>query len=215
MQKILSDIRLISQKISLRSDATPEERAQLITLPSRLREINDDLAINMEVAFSNNPQGNRRPNLTQNFKIFYSQVKQLIKQLDKRIYPSVLIKDDAYINRSNFAVNSSLKVGYKTVNDLEFSLQNRIKYIVKTRQLMGLLIIILAIFVAIFLEVDSAIMQTVLVLDEASKKMPSSNLCHKIIWDNRDAQGQVVGAFNKIADALIVKIKKFLFSTIV
>ncbi|HEY9301155.1 MAG TPA: hypothetical protein VIQ31_33310, partial [Phormidium sp.] len=58
MPKILSEIRLISQKISLRSDATPEERAQLITLASRLREINDDLAINMKAAFSNNPQGN-------------------------------------------------------------------------------------------------------------------------------------------------------------
>ena len=64
MEKILSEIRLISQKISLRSDATPEERAQLITLASRLRELNDDLTINMEVAFSNDPQGNLRLKLT-------------------------------------------------------------------------------------------------------------------------------------------------------
>jgi hypothetical protein len=112
MQKILSEIRLISQKISLRSDATPEERAQLITLSSRLREINDDLAINMEVAFSNNPQGNRRLKLTQNLKIFNSLVKQLTKQLAQRIYQSVLIKHDAYIGR-NFALNSSLKNGIK------------------------------------------------------------------------------------------------------
>jgi sigma-B regulation protein RsbU (phosphoserine phosphatase) len=35
--------------------------------------------------------------------------------------------------------------------------------------------------------------------------MASGNLAHKIILDNRDAQGQVVGAFNKIADALIGK----------
>ena len=89
MPKILSEIRLISQKISLRSDATPQERAQLISLSTSLRDINDDLAINMEVAFSNNPQGNRRPKLTPNLKIFNSQVKQLIKQLDKTIYHSV------------------------------------------------------------------------------------------------------------------------------
>ena len=86
MQKILSEIRLISQTLSLRSDATPEERAQLITLSSRLREINDDLAINMEVAFSNNPQGNRRLKLTQNLKNFNFLVKQLAKQLAQRIY---------------------------------------------------------------------------------------------------------------------------------
>jgi hypothetical protein len=131
MQKILSEIRLISQKISLRSDATPEERAQLITLSSRLREINDDLAINMEVAFSNNPQGNRRLKLTQNLKNFNSLVKQLTKQLAQRIYQSVLIKHDAYINGRNFALNSSLKIWDKTVNELEFSLQYRIIFFVK------------------------------------------------------------------------------------
>jgi hypothetical protein len=125
MQKILSEIRLISQKISLRSETTPEERAQLITLSSRLREINDDLAINMEVAFSNHPQGHRRPKLTQNLKKINSQVKQLIKQLNKTIDCSVLIKYDAYINRRIFAVKSSLKLWHKTVNDLEFSLQYR------------------------------------------------------------------------------------------
>jgi hypothetical protein len=60
MEKILSQIRLISQKISVRSDATPEERVQLITLASRLKEINEDLAIAREIAFSNNPHGNLR-----------------------------------------------------------------------------------------------------------------------------------------------------------
>jgi sigma-B regulation protein RsbU (phosphoserine phosphatase) len=205
-QKILSEIRLISQKISLPSDATPEERAQLITLSSRLREINDDLAINMEVAFSNNPQGNRRLKLTQNLKIFNSLVKQLTKQLAQRIYQSVLIKHDAYINGRNLAGNSSLKIGDKTVNELEFLLQYRILFLVKKKQLIFILsLIILATFIDIFLSFYSAVRQTVFFLDEASKKMASGNLAQKIILDNRDSQAQVVGAFNKIADALIGK----------
>jgi sigma-B regulation protein RsbU (phosphoserine phosphatase) len=207
MQKILSEIRLISQKISLPSDATPEERAQLITLSSRLREINDDLAINMEVAFSNNPQGNRRLKLTQNLKKINSLVKQLTKQLAPRMYQSVLIKHEAYINGRNFALNSSFKLWDKTVNELEFSLQYKIIIFVKNKPLFFilLLIIILAIFIERFLSFYSAVRQTVFVLEEASKKMASGNQAHKIILDNRDAQGQVVGAFNKIADALIGK----------
>ena len=56
-----------------------------------------------------------------------------------------------------------------------------------------------------FMDFYSAIMQTIFVLDEASKKMPSGNLSHKNILDNRDEEGQVVGAFNKIANALIGK----------
>ena len=202
MPKILSEIRLISQIISLRSDGTPEERAQLISLWTRLREINDDLAVNMEVAFSNNPQGNRRLKLTQNLKIFNFRVKQLTKQLDRRIYQSILIKHDAYIWR-NLALNSSITIWKKTVNELEFSLQYRIIFFVNTKQLSFILSLkILALFIEKFLAFYSAVRQTVFVFDEASKKMASGNLAHKNILDNRDAQGQVVGAFNQIADPL-------------
>ena len=58
-------------------------------------------------------------------------------------------------------------------------------------------------------------MQTVFVLEEASKKMPSGNLGHKIILKTRDEEGLVVGAFNTIADALMGgNQEKLLFSTI-
>ncbi|MEG3959680.1 SpoIIE family protein phosphatase [Microcoleus sp. herbarium2] len=204
MQKVLSEIRLISQKISLRSDATPEKRAQLITLSSRVREINDDLA-NMEVAFSNNPQGNRRLKLTHNLKKINSLVEQLTKQLAQRIYQSVLIKNDAYINGRDFAFDSNLRRWAKTVSELEFSLQNRINFFVKAKQLIVVLVLKIGIFIDIFLCFYSAFIQTIFVLDEASKKMASGNLANKVILDNRDGQGQVVGAFNKIAEALIGK----------
>jgi sigma-B regulation protein RsbU (phosphoserine phosphatase) len=46
-------------------------------------------------------------------------------------------------------------------------------------------------------------MDTVLVLDEASQKMATGNLNHKITLDNQDELGQVVGSFNKIAEALV------------
>ena len=204
MPKILSELRLISQIISRRPDPTPEEISQLINLSSRLREINDDWAINIEVVFSNNPQGNRQPKLTQNFNIFNSQVKQLIKQLDKTIYQSELIEYDAYINGSNFAFNSFFKLWDQTLKELEIALPYTIKFFVKIRDLIeSLLLIILAIFMVIFLYFYSAIMQTVFVLYEASKNIETDNLSHKIIWDNIDKQGQVVAAFNTIADALI------------
>ena len=206
MPKILSEITLIYQRISLPSEATPEERAQLITIASRLREINDDLAINMEVALSKNHQGNWRPKLTLNLNFLKCRVKQLTKQLAQRIYQSVLIKYDAYINRRNFALNSSFKLWDKTVNELEFSRQYRFIFFVFTKITFFILVLItLAIFIDIFRFFYSAVRQTVFVIEEASKKMASGNLAHKIILDNRDAQGQVVGAFNKIADALIGK----------
>ncbi|MEG4630163.1 PP2C family protein-serine/threonine phosphatase [Microcoleus sp. AR_TQ3_B6] len=205
MPKILSEIRLIAQIISRPSDATPEERAQLITLRSRLREINEDLAINMELAFRNNHQGNLRLKLTQNLTNFNSQVKQLIKQLYKTIYQSILIKYDAYINGRNFAGNSFFNFWYQTVNNLDFSLPNTIKFFVKIRDLIDILLLTKR---AIFIEFYGAIRQNLFVIDEASKKRAIANLCHNIILNNRDKQGQFVGAFKMIADALIGRNQK-------
>jgi serine phosphatase RsbU (regulator of sigma subunit) len=204
MQKLLSEIRLISQKSSLRFDARPEERAKLITLAGQLRELNNDLAINMEVGFSNNPHGNLRPKLSQDLIKFNSVVEQLAAQLDKLIYPTALVEYYAYLDGSDRVLNSSFELWDKTINELDFLLQKRIDSLVARKNLIYIfIVIVLAIVVYLFVSFYLAVMQTVFVLDEASKNMASGKIDHKIILDNKDELGQVVGAFNKIAEALV------------
>ena len=204
MQKLLSEIRLISQKNSLRSDATPEERAKLITLAGKLRELNQDLAINMEVGFSNNPHGNLRPKLSQDLIKFNSVVEQLTAQLDKLIYPTAVVEYYAYLDGSDRVLTSSFELWDKSVNELDFLLQKRIDVLVTKKDLIYVFIVIsLAIVVYLFVSFYLAVMQTVFVLDEASKNMASGKIDQKIILDNKDELGQVVGAFNKIAEALV------------
>ncbi|MEG4800771.1 SpoIIE family protein phosphatase [Microcoleus sp. ARI1-B5] len=205
MQKILSEIRLISQKSSARSDATPEERAKLITLAGKLREINQDLAINMEVGFNNNPHGNLIPKLSEHLTKFNSVVEQLTGQIDKLIYPTALVEYYAYLDASDRVLNSSFELWDESVNELDFLLQKRIKsFALKKRLIAIFVLIILALVIYLFVSFYRAVMQTVFVLEEASKKMAGGNLDHKIILDNRDELGQVVGAFNNIADALVM-----------
>ncbi|WP_333324933.1 PP2C family protein-serine/threonine phosphatase [Microcoleus sp. LAD1_D3] len=204
MQKILSEIRLLSQKSSARSDATPEERAKLITLAGQLRELNQDLAINMEVGFSNNPHGNLRQKLSDRLRKFNLVVEQLTGQLDKLIHPTALVEYYAYLDGSERVMGSSFELWDETVNELDFLLQKRIDIFVRKKSIIVIFVLItLAIVIYLFVSFYMAVMQTVFVLDEASKKMASGNLDHKIILDNRDELGQVVGAFNKIADALV------------
>ncbi|MEG4516804.1 MULTISPECIES: PP2C family protein-serine/threonine phosphatase [unclassified Microcoleus] len=204
MQKILSEIRLISQKSSWRSDATPEERAKLITWAGQLRELNQDLAITMEVGFSNNHRGNLRPKLSAHLTNFNSVVEQLTGHIDKLINPTARVEYYAYIDGSDRALTSSFELWDATVNQLDFLLQKRIdSFVAKKRIILIFVLAILAIVIYLFVSFYRAVMQTVFVLDEASKKMASGNLDHKIVLDNRDELGQVVGAFNKIADALV------------
>ena len=205
MQKILSEINFISLRISLRSDdVTTEERAKLITLSGRLREINNELAVNMQVAFNNNPQGNLRLKLSENFQNFNSVAEQLTKKLDKLITSTALVEYDAYLNASDLVQNSSFKLWDKTLNELDFLLQVRIDSFVDRRQKIAIFVlIILAIVMYLFVSFYRAVMQTVFVLDEASKKMASGNFNHKITLENKDELGQVVGSFNKVAEALV------------
>ncbi len=204
MQKILSQIRLISQKSSVRSDATPEERAQMITLAGKLRELNQDVAINMEVGFSNNPHGNLRPKLSESLRKFNAVVEQLTGQLDKLIYPTAVVEYYAYLDGSDRVLTSSFELWDESLAELDFLLQKRIYSFVAKKRIIAISVLTsLAIVIYLFVSFYRAVMQTVFVLDEASKKMASGNLDHKIFLDNRDELGQVVSSFNKIADALV------------
>ncbi|MEG4029491.1 MULTISPECIES: SpoIIE family protein phosphatase [unclassified Microcoleus] len=204
IQKILSEIRLISQTNSLRSYATPEERAKLITLAGKLRELNQDLAINMEVGYSNNPHRNLRQKLSDDVTKFNSVVELLTGQIDKLIYPTALVEYYAYLDGSDRVLNSSFELWDKTLNELNFLLQKRIDSFVAKKRIISIVVLItLALVIYLFVSFYRSVMQTVFVLNEAAKKMASGNLNHKIILDNRDELGQVVGAFNKIADALV------------
>ena len=204
IQKILSDIRLISEKISLGYNPTQDDRIQLIALSVKLRELNNTLAINMDVSFKNNHDGNLEAKLSEDFKSFNFIVEQLAKTLDKLSYPSVSIEPYTYIDASERVLDSSFELWDETVKELDLLLQKRIDAFVGRKTMIStFVLIILAIVIYLFVSFYRAVMQTVFVLDEAAKKMASGNLNHKIILDNRDELGQVVGAFNKIADALV------------
>lgn len=204
IQKILSDIRLISEKISLGYNPTQDDRIQLVALSVKLRELNNTLAINMDVSFKNNHYGNLESKLSDDFKSFNFLAEQLAKTLDKLNYPSASIEPYLYIDSSERVLSSSFELWDKTIDQLDILLQKRIDNLINRKTSTGaFVLIILAIVIYLFVSFYRAVMQTVFVLDEAAKKMASGNLNHKIILDNRDELGQVVGAFNKIADALV------------
>ena len=204
IQRNLSDIRIISEKISLGYNPTQDDRIQLVALSVKLRELNNTLAINMDVSFKNNHYGNLESKLSDDFKSFNFLAEQLAKTLDKLSYPSVSIEPYTYIDASERVLDSSFELWDETVKELDLLLQKRIDAFVGRKTMIStFVLIILAIVIYLFVSFYRAVMQTVFVLDEASKKMASGNLNHKIILDNRDELGQVVGAFNNIADALV------------
>jgi len=205
IQKLLSDIRILAERIRLNSaNNTQDDRRQFIALSVKLRKLNDTLAINMNVAFKNNRQGNLGSKLTEDLKNFNFLVNQLTMTLDKLNYLSVLIEPYAYIYASDAVLDSSFELWDKSINELDSLLQKRIDNLIQKKCIISVIVLIsLGIVSYVFLSFYQAVMETVLVLDEASKKMASGNLNHKITLENKDELGQVVSSFNKIAEALV------------
>jgi serine phosphatase RsbU (regulator of sigma subunit) len=204
IQKILSDIRLISQRIRVVSTEKSDEKVRLITLLDRLKEINNDLAISMEVGLKNNPQGNLRGKLGENLKRFNSAVGQLTKQVDRLITPTAILDYSNYLNESDLTLDLSFQLWDKITIELDFLLQVRIDGFVRRRHMVSVFVlIILAILIYLFVAFYRSVMRTVFVLDEASKKMMDGNFNGQITLENQDELGQVVSSFNSIASALI------------
>ncbi|TAD83448.1 MAG: HAMP domain-containing protein [Oscillatoriales cyanobacterium] len=204
IQKNLSEIRRISEKTSLNSNATQDDRTQYIALSVKLRELSEALEFNMNVAFINNPQQNLNPKLNNDLQSFIFLIYQLSKTLDKLNYPSETVQYYAYIDSTERVLELSLDLWDKIIEELDFLLLKRIEHLMNKKRTITIVVFLsLSIVFYVFVSFYQSVMETVLVLDEASKKMARGNLDYKINLDNKDELGQVVRSFNKIAEALV------------
>lgn len=204
IQKNLSEIRRISEKTSLKSNATQDDRTQYIALSVKLRELSEALEFNMNVAFINNPQQNLKPKLNNDLQSFIFLIYQLSKSLDKLNYPSENVQYYAYIDSTERVLELSFDLWDKTLDELDVLLHNRIEHLMNKKRTITIVVFLsLSIVFYVFVSFYQSVMETVLVLDEASKKMARGNLDYKINLDNKDELGQVVRSFNKIAEALV------------
>jgi sigma-B regulation protein RsbU (phosphoserine phosphatase) len=204
IQKNLSEIRRISEKTSLKSNATQDDRTQYIALSVKLRELSEALEFNMNVAFINNPKQNLKPKLNNDLQSFIFLIYQLSKSLDKLNYPSETVQYYAYIDSTERVLELSFDLWDKTLDELDVLLHNRIEHLMDKKRTITIVVFLsLSIVFYVFVSFYQSVMETVLVLDEASKKMARGNLDYKINLDNKDELGQVVRSFNKIAEALV------------
>ncbi|MEZ2315193.1 SpoIIE family protein phosphatase [Microcoleus sp.] len=204
IQKNLSEIRRISEKTSQKSNATQDDRTQYIALSVKLRELSEALEFNMNVAFINNPQHNLKLKLNNDVQSFIFLIYQLSKSLDKLNYPSETVQYYAYIDSTERVLELSFDLWDKTLDELDVLLHNRIEHLMNKKRTITIVVFLsLSIVFYVFVSFYQSVMETVLVLDEASKKMARGNLDYKINLDNKDELGQVVRSFNKIAEALV------------
>lgn len=204
IQNLLVEIQVLSGLINWQKSSTSEQRAMLIVMAGRLKNITAELNRNLEVGFNNNPQGNIRPQLSRKLAEFSAHIKDLNKRMNFLIYPSSTLETSAYIAQANQGLELSFHFWDMVVDELDFLLQKRIDgFEQKQRIILALVFLVLVIVTYLFIAFYQVVMQTVNALEESAKKMSQGVLDQPIFLDNKDELGQVVRSFNKIADALI------------
>ena len=204
MQRTLAEIQFISQSVSQRQQATFLERAQLIMLLGILRDSNDELTRNLNVAFNNNPPGNLRPKLTETLQLFTQEIRKLSDRVSPLIASKEVSQPDVYFAEAEQNLKQSSILWNQIIDQLNFLLQYRIDGFVRKQILLSIFIfILLAIVVYLFVGFYFGAIQTVSSLSAASKQMVEGTFVDEITLDTQDELTEVVKSFNNISVALV------------
>ena len=204
IQKTLVDIQSLAKRGLSGYQATPTERTELIILLGNLKDYNQELKRNMEVAFHNNPTGNLRPNLTNSLDDFTKQIDLLTKQVEFLVGTEVIKDPVIYFREAEKSLNQSFNLWDKTIQQQDILLQNRIDGFARKQILIFIFVLtILALVIYLFVGFYLGVIRTVYTLSAASKQMIDGSTIESIRLDNQDELGEVVQSFNNIALALV------------
>jgi serine phosphatase RsbU (regulator of sigma subunit) len=203
-QEILGNIQLRTQQIVINQKATPYDRAELLILLGNLKDSNEQLKRNMEVAFKNNPKGNLRPKLTKQLSSFTSKIDLLTQELESLANTNKPIVTDFYFLNAEDSLKQSFILWDETINELDILLHYRIDGFVNKQFTLSIFVLtILTIVLYLFISFYLGVMQTVSSLSTASKQMIQGTLTEAVALNSRDELAEVVTSFNNIAVALV------------
>jgi serine phosphatase RsbU (regulator of sigma subunit) len=204
IERTLVDIQSLTKRETIGYQATPAERAQLIIFLGNLKDYNEELKRNMEVAFNNNPAGNLGPSLTNSLDDFTKQIDLLTKRLELLVDTEVIKDPVIYFREAEKSLNLSFNLWDKTIQEQDLLLQYRIDGFARKQILLSIFVLtILALVLYLFVGFYLGVIRTVATLSTASKQMIDGSIIESISLDNRDELGEVVHSFNNIALALV------------
>jgi phosphoserine phosphatase RsbU/P len=205
LQEILAEVQSIGLKISNRIQISPEEKLRLTQLSALLYEQSQTLDKNVNNAIKNNPTGNLSTKISKDLNDIVRNLKKISENLNRVVESNQKLS----LTTINLVKNTSVetfKFGEKTIDELDFLLNQRINKLIQKQILISLFIVsILVLVVYLFIGFYQSVMQTVRSLEIAAKRMTNGNTgsLETISLDTKDELGIVVNSFNQIAVALV------------
>lgn len=205
LQQILTEIESIARATKNRKSITSVDELRLVQLSAFLKEQSQTINRNLTTSFKNNSLNNLSPKLSQDLSILLDLIKEINQSLDQAIADSRILSPSEITLIEN--VNAeTFKFANKTLDELDFLLNQRINGFVQKQLLISLFVITILLLVAyLFMGFYQSVMQTVKCLDVAAKRMTNGNdgTLETIRLNSKDELSTVVDAFNRIAEALV------------
>ncbi|WRH66619.1 MAG: SpoIIE family protein phosphatase [Planktothrix sp. GU0601_MAG3] len=206
INKILADIRLISQDVSQRQQQklTQREYWEITTISGLLNDYNEKLKRTFEVSFNHNSGGNLRPKLTQDLNLLTDNINNLTDGLSDVIKTGDTRPMKQYFTEAEANIEQTWILWDKTLDELDVLLQQRINRF-RHRQIFLSILVLISLLIVIYLFIGfyRSVMQTVNSLNIASQKMIAGDMNETLHLDNQDELAEVAKSFNNMAFALV------------
>jgi sigma-B regulation protein RsbU (phosphoserine phosphatase) len=204
MQELLYKVMQSEAEIIFKKEISNEKKAGLISLISLLSDYNEELSLNMERAFQNNPRDNLRQSLgmpLRNFRVLVSEINAYASQLVSQ-GNDFFLSEVSYQQEMASTLADSFVLWQKLSNHLDELLLDRVQGFKDRKQLIvNFVAVVMAIIIYLFIGFYFSVMRTVQQLDIAARQMTSGGEMSLRI-DSKDELSMVVRSFNSVAIAL-------------
>ncbi|MBD2188639.1 PP2C family protein-serine/threonine phosphatase [Pseudanabaena mucicola] len=204
MQELLYKVMQSEAEIVFKQEIPNEKKAGMISLISLLSGYNEDLSLNMERAFQNNPRNNLRQSLSmplRNFRVRVSEINSYSSQLVSQ-GNDFFLNEASYQQEMESTLADSFILWQKLSNHLDELLLERVQGFKDRKQfIVNFVAVVMAIIIYLFIGFYLSVMRTVQQLDIAARQMTSGGEM-SLRLDSKDELSMVVRSFNSVAIAL-------------
>ncbi len=204
MQRILSEVKLLTDQVRKHQGSTLRERSRLIMLLGTLKNDNNQLKAYMGVVFKNTSAFYLRSRLTNHLTVFTKDIDLLSEQLSLLLDTNSIPNSEVLFTIADRNLKEGFNLWDQIIKQLDFLLQSRLNNFIQKQAIISIFILIVLISVLYFLiAFYYGVMQTVWKLETADQQMVQGTLTEAITLDNRDELATVVNSFNSIGVALV------------
>ncbi len=205
-QLLTTQIRSQGEVVAHLQSLSNEDRARLSVLEGRLQATGDAIAVEMKRAIELDGGGALKAALAAPLNASSAAAAAFQATMSREFMNTgeIKIAPAAWREAGAAALGASFALWDRSAVELNRLLEQRIDRLWRRKILVEALVAVAVALVAyLFIGFYLAVMRTVSALDAAAQRMVSGDIRETLSLANRDELGQVVGSFNRVANALV------------